>query len=54
MSFIQTPKWTKWSIPNSGIISCQQKYGKEVLERFGLEKGNMVSNPIVPRQFIRK
>lgn len=34
---------------DGGIISYQQKYAKEVSERFGLETNNMVSNPIVPR-----
>lgn len=38
---------------DGGIISCQQKYAEEVLQRFGLEKNNMVSNPIVPRVVIK-
>jgi hypothetical protein len=39
---------------DGGIISCQQRYAKEVLERFGLEKSNMMSNRIVPRQVIKR
>lgn len=30
------------------VFICQQKYDKEVLERFGMESNNVVTNPIVP------
>jgi len=39
---------------DGGIISCKQRYAKEVLERFGLEKSNMMSNCIVPTQVIKR
>lgn len=31
-----------------GIYICQKKYAREVLERFGMDRGNPVNNPIVP------
>ncbi|CAL9019212.1 unnamed protein product [Prunus brigantina] len=33
---------------SDGIFICQRKYAKEVLERFGMERSNLVNNPIVP------
>ena len=31
-----------------GIFICQKKYAREVLERFGMEKSNPMTNPMVP------
>ncbi|KAJ8616926.1 hypothetical protein MRB53_013112 [Persea americana] len=33
---------------SDGIFICQRKYAKEVLERFGMDRSNPVTNPIVP------
>lgn len=33
---------------SDGIYVCQRKYAHEVLERFGMDKSNLVKNPIVP------
>ena len=31
-----------------GIYVCQRKYAHEVLKRFGIDRSNLVKNPIVP------
>lgn len=35
-----------------GIFICQRKYAAEVIERFGMQSSNSVSNPMVPGQKI--
>jgi hypothetical protein len=32
---------------DQGIFMCQEKYAKEILERFNMEKSNTVCSPIV-------
>ncbi|KAF2320024.1 hypothetical protein GH714_022159 [Hevea brasiliensis] len=39
---------------DDGIFICQRKYAGEVLQRFGMENHNPVSNPIVPGQQISR
>lgn len=39
---------------NEGIFINQHKYSTEILERFGMEKCNMVCNPIVTRSKLVK
>ena len=48
--FFLRAKAIQWSV---GVFICKSKYATEVLNQFGIQNYNPVSNPIVPGQKIR-